>query len=265
MTLVDQAENIGGVVSAARQRERWMREMANTSDDEKREALRDAIGTLEVKYPDVEDLGPGEAERFARERGHGKGARSPSHEGRTRHRPATKRKPPAKQRPKSTPSPPAKKQPAAGGKTGRDRAGKTGLEQRLRGRGRQALRETRIPAAGSSVSRIAMSALGATVGLAAAYLLLNSAERGGAGGEALPGLLEAITGFLRRIVAPVDFFGPQLTQKAYSRAIAGPNQRQAERIALPQLPPPKHASKVKTFHVKPAELGFGSARSHKRR
>src|SRR3954451_25168139 len=96
MSVIDQAANVGGVVSAARQRESWQQQMAKTSDEEKRGALRDAIGTLEVRFPEIETLAPGAAERFAPERGHAKGARSPTHEGRTR--------PAAAKRARSTPA-----------------------------------------------------------------------------------------------------------------------------------------------------------------
>lgn len=266
-TVVDQAENVQGVVSAARQRERWQQQMAKTSDDEKREALRDAIGTLEVRFPEIEDLGPGEAERFARERGHGKGARSPSHEGRTRPAAAKRARstPPAKPKAKPTPAGAGKTPSPARSKTGGNRrGGKTPLEDRVRRRSRQAYRETGIPAGGASISRVAMSALGATVGLSALYLLLTSAERRDSGGQAAIGLLEAVTGFLRRIVAPVDFFGPQLTQKDYTLAVA--TSGQAGKL-LPELPPMKKNPHVKQFHIKPAELGFSATPRprHKRR
>lgn len=260
MTVLDQAENVGGIVSAARQRERWQQQMAKTSDPERREALRDAIGTLEVRFPELEELGPGEAERFARERGHGKGARSPSHEGRARRRAPVERKaPPAKPSPtKSSPKPRSTSSSGSSSSKRSSSRSSSRLEQRVRGRGGHAYRETGIPATGASISRIAMSALGATVGLALVYLLLTSAERGGSGGKALPGMLEAITGFLRRIVAPRDFFGPPLTQHQYSSAIAGAGQRSNEALLaqLPPLHPPKDPTPVKPLHIRPAELGF---------
>jgi hypothetical protein len=268
MSVIDQAANVGGVVSAARQRESWQKQMAKTSDEEKREALHDAIGTLEVRFPEIEDLGPGEAERFARERGHGKGARSPSHEGRTR--------PAAAKRARSTPAakPKAKAKPAGAGKTPTpassqsrgDRRGKTPLEQRARRRGSQAYRETGIPAAGASASRIVMSALGATVGLSALFLLLTSAEKGSSGGQAVVGLLDTATGFLRRIIAPVDFFGPQLTQKDYSLAVNTVG-RVAGAGELPKLAPLKNQTPTKPLHIKPSELGFSATPRprHKRR
>ncbi|HET7120302.1 MAG TPA: hypothetical protein VFI17_03500 [Solirubrobacterales bacterium] len=262
MTVVDQAENVGGVVSAARLRESFMRRRANASNEEEREALGDAIGTIEVRFPELEDLPAGGAERFARERGHGKGARSPSHEGRQRHRPPVKQKPKAKAKPRPK---------AGGGKTAsstkRSQSSRTSarrstrVEDRIRSRGRRAYTETGIPAAGASVSRIAMSALGATVGLAAVYLLLTSAERHAGKEPPLLGLLVAVTGFLRRIVAPVDFFGPQMTQLNYAKAIANPTEAAA--IAV------KHPTKLQPLGVKPAEIGISPTPrprvTHKRR
>jgi hypothetical protein len=257
VTVVDQAENVGGVVSAARLRESFLRRRANASSEEEREALNDAIGTIEVRFPDLEDLPAGGAERFAQERGHGKGARSPSHEGRKRHRPAVTRKP-AKPKAKPTPKAPAGKTASSSKRSevGRSVSRSTSrAEDRLRARGRRAYRETGIPATGASISRIAMSALGATVGLAAIYLLLTSAERHAGKEPPLLGLLNAATGFLRRIVAPEDFFGPQLSQQAYAKAIANPTEAAA--IAV------KHPTRLKPLGVKPAEIGIAPTPRHR--
>ena len=244
MTVLDQAENVGGIVSAARQRERWQQEMAKTGDDEHREALREGVGTLEMRFPELEEIGPGGAEKFARERGHGRGSRSPSHEGRSRAQ--ARRKPDAAPlehaaRKAGKPTHGAKA-PAGERNTKGDRHTPAGrsrtkrLERRARSRGQQVYRETRIPAGGASISRIAMSALGGTVGLSALYLLLTTAERNGGGSQILS-LLETSTGFLRRIIAPVDFFGPQLTQRDYAQAIASPGSPAAIASELPQLKP----------------------------
>jgi hypothetical protein len=219
-TVIDQAENVGGVVSAARMREKFMRQRANSTDDEKVGALGDAIGTLELRFPELEDLPAGGAEKFARERGHGTGARSPSHEGRRRHQPA--KQPDAKPLEKAAHETERKlgkqgKRSAGGGNAARRRSSPSaspksrGTADRLLGglaaSSRRRYRETGIPQATSSATQIGMSALGATVGLSAAYLLLSSAEQRGAGGHALPELLQTITAGIRRFIAPQDFFG----------------------------------------------------------
>lgn len=288
-SVVDQASDVGGVVSAARMRERFLRQRANAATDEQREALSDAIGTLEVRFPELEDLPAGGAERFARERGHGMGRRTPTHEGRRRpatgkpdaaplERAATKAGSPSKPKP-TNPSPPA------GGDAGRPRGSgseasrrdrratpaarptrRGSLEGRVRSRGRRAWRETGIPSAGGSVSSIVMSLLGGTVGLAAAYLLLSSAERGGSGAAALPTLLDGAAGTLRRVIAPEDFFGHGLTATEYA-AVENPHGRAAvEEASLAagqaSLPtgrsalPVKPGIKVGGHPLLPRQLGF---------
>jgi hypothetical protein len=256
MTVVDQAENVGGVVAAARLRESFKRRQANARDEEQRAALGDAIGTLEMRFPELEDLPAGGAESFARERGHGRGSRSPSHEGRTR--PGAKAR--SRQQPDAAPleraarkagTPPARKagggdRPSAEGrskgsgprqprpKQSKPRGG-TRTDRRVRSVARTAYRQTGIPAASSSTTQIAMSALGATVGLSALYLVVTSGEKRGAAGHALPELLNAVTGFLRRVVAPVDFFGPMLTADEYRRAVAAPGSPAVLKAELPRV------------------------------
>jgi hypothetical protein len=237
MTVVDQAENVGGVVSAARLREGFMRRRANASNEEERAALSDAIGTLEVRFPELEDLPAGGADRFARERGHGKNSRSPSHEGRSRRRPDAgplEKGARKSARPAKPPQPPAPKQkrsepsPTSTRDGSSRRSSGPSLNDRIDRRTRRAYRETGIPAAGASTSRIVMSALGGTVGLVAVFLLLSSAERGGTAGKAIPAALEWLGGFLQRVVAPVDFFGHALTPTE-AAAAENPHGRAAAR------------------------------------
>jgi hypothetical protein len=258
MTVVDQAENVGGVVSAARLREGFMRRRANSTDEEQREALRDAIGTIEIRFPELEDVPPGGAEKFARERGHGRGARSPSHEGRARRRSPTKHKPDAAPlehaaRKSGTPAAAGAGAKAKARPPATDRGAKqvpappsSKFERRVRARGGRAFRETGIPTASASASQIAMSALGGTVGLSAAYLLLHSAESAGSGTMPLIGLLQGATAFLRRVIGPFDFFGPRVSQLAYAQATAGPSAPINLAAQLPQLKPintsPQHIS-----------------------
>lgn len=241
MTILDQAENVGGIVSAARKRERWQQQMAKTSDPEKREALRDAIGTLEVRFPELEDVPPGGAEKFARERGHGTSSRSPSHEGRQRSS-ATKRAktaPPAS-KPSPKPSPPA----AGGGNPSpastRDRSRRR--KSRAGGRARHvagvaglptpatAWQQTGIPSTVGSGTSLAMSMLGALVGLSLLYLVLTSSERRGTAGAALPQMLGAVTRFLQRFISTGDILGgsaaaapgPSYNDLVLSGQVAGP-------------------------------------------
>jgi hypothetical protein len=283
VSVVDQAENVGGVVSAARMRDKFMRQRANAPDEERREALGDAIGTLHVRFPELEDLPAGGAERFARERGHGTKSRSPSHNGRQRKQPGHKRQPdaaPLEQaarkagapKPKAKPAGPASKptsarpgtkprstspRPAARAPRSSTRSP---LERRGRALGGRLYRETGIPAAGASTTSILMSLLGGTVGLAAVYLVLTSAEKSGTAGSALPTALDSATGFLRRVIAPEDFFGPGLSGSEYAAA-ENPNGRAAtEQKSLaaaghPSLPV-KPGIKVDGHPLLPRQLGF---------
>jgi hypothetical protein len=271
MTVVDQAENVGGVVSAARLREGFMRRRANASSEEERAALSDAIGTLEVRFPELEDLPAGGAERFARERGHGKNSRSPSHEGRSRRSSAARRPDAAplekgarkSGKPATPPTAPASGKPKSSGpsststRAGSGRRGTSGagLNDRIGRRTQRAYRETGIPAAGASTSRIVMSALGGTVGLVGVFLLLSSAERGGTAGKAIPAAFEWLGGFLQRVVAPVDFFGHALTPTE-AAAAENPHGRAAARQgALETLPRVKGPVKP-GLGIRPAQLGF---------
>ncbi|HWW67817.1 MAG TPA: hypothetical protein VNY83_07505 [Solirubrobacterales bacterium] len=220
MSVLDQAQNVRGVVSAARLRERWQQREAKASGDEAREQYREAIADLEARFPELENVPPGGAEAFARERGHGSG---PVHEGRQRigsKQPvvATPRKPPATERTAA----------AAGRKPvpGLDPTARRSPSSRKAAKGRptprvdRAIRQTGIPAAASSAGSTTMAALGATVGLSLFYLVLSSAEKPGSGAAALPSVIGSVTRTLHRFLSLEDVFpsnkGPGST------AIEGP-------------------------------------------
>lgn len=225
MTLLDQAENTQGVVSAARKRERWAQAMVKTSNEEKQGEYREAIADLEFRFPEIEDIPPGGAEAFARERGHGKNARSPVHQGRRRPG-AAKRAAGSLQSQRKSPQPTAPKkhsQPSRPAATPRSRGQRAARAVRSRSVTRELDRataglasQTGIPAAFSSGTSLTMSLLGATIGLSLLYLMLSSAERKGTPGEALPQVLLWVTNLVRKFVAPRDLlpnFTPSKTIK----------------------------------------------------
>lgn len=208
--VLDQAQNFsGGPIAAARQRDRWARQEANATDPERREAFREAVADLESRYPDLEDVPIGGAEAFARERGHGTGARSPVHEGRhrsgarkaNRPRPSGRKEAPAKSSAKKSSGPP-----------GLDPTARRSPAQKRRAEGQptpkldRAIRQTKIPNALSSSGSTVMAGLGATVGLALLYLLLSSAETPGSGAAALPQLVSSVTRGLGRFLSLEDVF-----------------------------------------------------------
>lgn len=209
-SVLDQAQNFsGGVVGAARQRDRWARREANATSEEEREQLREAIADLTARYPDLEDVPIGGAEAFARERGHGTGARSPVHEG--RRRPAAGRAP-------RTAKKPAEPKPHMRASTGRkpvpglDPTARRSKAQRRSAKGRRtprvdrAIQQTGVPSATSSTGSFVMSVLGATIGMSLLYLLLSSAEKPGSGAAALPTVVESVTRGLGRFLGLEDVF-----------------------------------------------------------
>jgi len=226
-SVLDQAQNVSGVVAAARMRDRFQQREAKATDEETREQLREAIADLEIRFPELEEIPPGGSEAFARDRGHGTKSRSPVHEG--RRRPAaggggrggrggarTKPKPPRDGGRKPAGEGGTKPAPA---RSGGDRAGGSGRRRRpslpslpsLPSTGRYNRRNlysaTGIPGAAWSATSLTMSLLGATVGLSLLYLLLTSAERKGSGAQAFPAMLGAITGFVQRFVSTRDILG----------------------------------------------------------
>lgn len=211
-SVLDQAQNFsGGPIAAARKRDRWALEEANATDPERREALREAIADLEARYSDLADVPIGGAEAFARERGHGKGARSPVHGGRHRSGSRSRSTSPATPRRKSTPKTPA----AASGRKpvpGLDPGARRSPAQKRASQGRptprvdRAIRQTGIPSSLSSSGSTLMAGLGATVGLALLFLLLSSAETPGSGAAALPSLIGSVTRGLGRFLSLEDVF-----------------------------------------------------------
>jgi hypothetical protein len=270
MTVLDQAENIQGVVSAARKRERWQQQAAKTSDPEKIAALEEAASTLEARFPELEDVPPGGAEHFARERGYGSGSRSPSREG--------KASPQSRQRAGNGGSSGGGSSgggSSGGGSSGGGSSGgggrRRGSATHGRGRGRRRRRErilsdrystrrlfwdTGIPGAASSITGTTMMVLGATVGLALLFLLLSSAERPGSGARAFPLLLRGVTDFISRFISVQDIFGGPGLASASAGAdipglsdyelrilrgeVAGPLDPSHLRELLPQLPKLPH-------------------------
>ena len=207
MTVLDKAQNFsGGPVAAARQRDRWARAEANATDDETRAQFHEAIADLEARYPDLEDVPVGGAEAYARDRGHGSGARSPVHGGRSRPRapamqkagaPSSKRQK-GPQSPSKTPglSPTARRKASSG-----SRRAKTPRLDR-------AIRDTGIPAALSGGTSTGMMVLGGTAALALLYLVLDSSETPGSGASAVPTAINETVGFLHRFIGLGDIFPP---------------------------------------------------------
>jgi hypothetical protein len=207
--VLDQAQNFsGGVVAAARRRDSWARQEAVTTNDEKREALREAIADLEARYPDLQDVPVGGAEGFARERGHGKGSRSPVHHG--RRRPGTPKgssKPTAK-RPETPRAGQGSPKPIPGLTPGarRSPAQRRAAAGKATPRVDRAIRQTGIPAAVSGSTSTVMAALGGTIGLALLFLILSASETPGSGAAALPTMINSVTTFLARFLSLEDLF-----------------------------------------------------------
>ena len=249
VTVLDEAQNIGGIVTAARARERWMRAAANNTDPERQEALREAVADLEARFPELEEIPPGGAEGLARERGHGTRARSPVRHGRQRLQPS---------------------QPAGGGARAKKKGGGLGGESKAAKGGKpapgldpgarrspaerkaaagaptprvdKAIRQTEIPSTFAAGTSATMLALGATVGMALLYLVVSSAEKKGSGAAAVPNLIESVTGFLGRFLSLSDIFPstPPPTVAAAAAAAAGrtpaPSRGDARREGKKLLP-----------------------------
>ena len=206
--VLDQAQNFaGGPVAAARKRESWLRKAANTSNEETAAQYREAAADLAERYPEIATLEPGQAEGFARQRGHGTGARSPVQHGRSR----TGTTGSAARTGKA----PRPRTPRAGQGRPRDIPGITpGARRGPRQAGRptpridRAIRQTGIPQALGSSGSLAMSGLGALIGLSLLFLLVNSAEKPGSGAAALPTLGKKVTGGLGRFLSLKDILPP---------------------------------------------------------
>ncbi len=210
MTVLDQAQNFaGGPVAAARRRDRWAQREANATDPEQREQYREAIADLEARYPDIAEVPVGGAEAFARERGHGRGSRSPVHEGRRRTgnpAPAGSSKQSGRKTSQPPPAPTRKPVPGLDPAARRSRSQRAAATGRPTPRVDRAIGQTGIPAAAGTGSSTLMAALGATVGLSLLYLLLSSAETPGSGAKALPRMIDAVTRALGRFLSLQDVF-----------------------------------------------------------
>jgi hypothetical protein len=259
VTVLDQAQNIGGVVSAARARERWQQREAKATNEEEREQYREAIADLEARFPELEEINPGGAESFARERGHGKSSHSPSHEG--RQRPGAKKRAASPSSSASSKSKPSQSQGGDGSQSPATKRGRSRRRQsRGGGRARHAAgvvglptpygawRQTGIPSGVGSGTSLVMSMLGAVVGLSLLYLVLNSGERGGKAGAALPQLLGSVTGWLQRFIGTGDILGggtayaagaagPSYSERALAGEVAGPPNLPGMLPDLQPLPP----------------------------
>lgn len=260
-SVLDQAQDVQGVVSAARFRDRMARREANATDDGDRRAAREAIFDVEERFPDLHNVPVGGAERFARERGHGKGARTPTHEG--RHRP---RKPDAEPLERAANKAGTPKKGGGSGRTSAPRERGTGsgrapsrgrstLEGRARSRGARAWRETGIPGAGASASSILMSLFGGTVGLAALYLVTT-----GKGSATVESGLHIFSGGLNRVIAPKDFFGPGLTATQEAAALNPHGVAAGEEASLAAAGhsslPVRPGIHVNGHPLRPHQLGF---------
>lgn len=234
--VLDQAQNVQGVVSAARKRDSWSRQEANATDDSKRRMYREAIFDLEQRFPDLGDVPVGGAEAFARQRGHGKSSRSPVHSGRSRTRPGTTRR-------ASTPS----TKPSSGSprdKTPRSRRDASSAPRRATSaatpRVNRAIGQTGIPQAVESGGSVVMATLGATVGLSLFYLVVSSAEKKGTPMKAFPSLVEGITKAVGRFIEPVDVFPSNGTSHAAADA-AGAKVAARTPVRLPAHPRGAHS------------------------
>jgi len=275
-TVLDEAQNIGGIVTAARRRERWEQQMAKTSDPEKREALREAIADLEARFPELEELPPGGAEGFARSRGHGTRARSPVRHGRQRLQPSRGEGAPRSSKKGGGLGGDSKAAKGSKPRAGLDPSARRSPSSRRRPRPTprvdRAVRETGIPAAVDSSTSATMLALGATIALALLYLVVTSAEKRGTGAAAVPSVIESVTNGLGRFLSLADVFPstPTPTPRAAAAAAANggavptPAEARAEgRKLLPQvpkLPRPKGVKKVPPTHFNPSYVTGGGGR-----
>lgn len=210
--VLDQAQNFsGGVVSAARLRDRWARKEANATNEETRAQYREAIADLTARFPDLEEVPVGGAEAFARERGHGRGSRSPVHEGRRRQRAGSGK--PRTSEPSSKPK--AKAPPKSRGSSKRSSTSRRPRASRSSPTPRvdRAIAQTGIPEATGSAGSVVMAALGGTVAVALLFLVLNSSESPGTGAAGFPTLVNGIVRGAHRFIGLGDLFGEGVQAK----------------------------------------------------
>lgn len=215
---VDRAQNFsGGLVGAARLRERLQQREANATDEETRAQFHEAIADLEARYPDLEEIGPGGAEAFARERGHGSRSRSPVHQGRHRPQPSA---PPTRprQQPKGKPSKPSKASRKGSARPSRGPAPTPRVDR--------AIQQTGLPSAAREGGSLVMAMIGATIGLSLLFLIFTSAERPGSGARAIPSIVNGFTRFIGRFISLQDFWGGPVSAAAPSTgaSVIGPHR-----------------------------------------
>jgi hypothetical protein len=203
--VLDQAQNVQGVVAAARKRDSWARQEANSTDETKRRTYREAIFDLEERFPDLGDVPVGGAEAFARQRGHGKKSRSPVHGGRQRRAPSSKSKT-ASSRGSKTAGPGRKPVPGIDPTARRAAAPRSAPRPQPTPRVDRAIRRTGIPATVDSGGSTVMAFLGATVGLGLTYLVVSSAEQKGSGMRAFPSLVSGVNRAVARFLGDGDVF-----------------------------------------------------------
>lgn len=237
---LDQAQNFsGGVVAAARKRESWLRKAANTSNEETAAQYREAAADLAERYPDIAEIPPGGAEAFARERGHGRGSRSPIEDGRARQRTGSarakvSRKPAAKPKPAPAAKPSSRASGAGSGGRRHRRSSTTSSTRSSRPaptpRLDRAIGQTGIPQALEGGSSTSMALLGGTVGLAFAFLVLHSAEKPGSGVAAVPTLMNKIGRALGRFLSPEKDVFPGPKTGSGGNALSPQTQREIEEL-----------------------------------
>lgn len=206
--VLDQAQNFsGGVVAAARKRDSWALKEANATDEGKRRTYREAIFDLEERYPDLHDVPVGGAEAFARERGHGTKSRSPVHGGRRRPRTGSSGAPSKPGHARAPVSRTPDRKPVPGIDPSARRAPRApAAKPQPTPRVDRAIRRTGIPQAVDAGGSTVMAALGATVGLSLAYLVVSSAEQKGSGAAAFPTLVQGVTRMIGRFIGLGDVF-----------------------------------------------------------
>jgi hypothetical protein len=228
--VLDQAQNISGVVSAARFRDRMARLEAKSSGGE-RGAAREALFDIEERFPELADVPVGGAEAFARERGHGTKSRSPVEHG-ARRRPAAGKPPAAKKssgvkveaKRKDRKPVPGIDPAARRARTSRGTSTRPAPTPRVD----RAIRRTGIPATVDTGGSIVMSMLGATIGLSFAWLVLTSAETRGSGTRRIETFLsETVPGAVGRILNPYEDVFPGNTGTTKSTPGEGHTGRQA--------------------------------------
>lgn len=246
--VLDQAQNVRGLVSAAKFRDRMALKEANATDDSQRRLYREAQFDVEERFPELKDVPVGGSARVERERnGRGPGGRSPVHEGRQRRQPGTTKRPAEKKEtPKGGKSEPGRKPVPGIDPTARRRPRSTSSRSRSTSstpRLDRAIAQTGAPAAASSTGSTVMAFLGGTVGLSLAYLVLSSAEQKGSGAAAFPTLVEGVTKGLGRFLGTGDVFSDNTRTAAAPKST--PTRRGPDPHASAPTKPHGHRAPVR--------------------